>query len=77
MRGRLDSHGIPPLDRPVVGASDVSDGVKTPSVGRVVRNGLHCGREWVIVGAACGTRVAGLLPPSHPGLEFGQANENP
>jgi hypothetical protein len=24
-----------------------------------------------------GTRVAGLLPPSHPGSKFGQANENP
>ncbi len=24
-----------------------------------------------------GTRVAGLLPPSHPGSEFGHSNENP
>jgi hypothetical protein len=38
---------------------------------------LHCGRWWDTVGHACGTRVAGLLPPSHPGSEFGQPIENP
>jgi hypothetical protein len=42
-------------------------------VGGRVRNGLHCGRKWVTVGHACGTRVAGLLPPGHPGSEFAQA----
>ena len=41
-------------------------------VGQGVGIGLHCGREWVTVGAACGTRVAGLLPPSHPGSDFGR-----
>ena len=46
-------------------------------VGQRMRIGLHGGRQWDTVGHACGTRVAGLLPPSHPGSSFGQANENP
>jgi MraZ protein len=42
-----------------------------------MRIGLHCGGEWDNVGHACGTRVAGLLPPSHPGSEFAQVAWNP
>ena len=53
------------------------EGDPSVGVGEEVGEELHCGREWVTVDAACGTRVAGLLPPSHPGSEFGQANENP
>ncbi len=33
--------------------------------------------EWGNVGTACGTRVAGLLPPGHPGSEFAQVAWNP
>jgi hypothetical protein len=39
-------------------------------VGGVMRFGLQSGGKWDIVGAACKTRVAGLLPPGHPGLKF-------
>jgi hypothetical protein len=39
-------------------------------VGAIVGFGLQSGMKWVIVGTACGTRVAGLLPPGHPGLKF-------
>jgi hypothetical protein len=46
-------------------------------VGDFLGNGLHCGGKWVIVAPACGTRVAGLLPPSHPGSEFGPVHESP
>ncbi len=45
--------------------------------GGAVRNGLHCGRSWDTVGRPSGTRVAGLLPPSHPGLEFFERHEIP
>ena len=46
-------------------------------MGRVARVGLHCGLKWGNVGDACGTRVAGLLPPGHPGSEFAQVAWNP
>ncbi len=54
------------------GRSAVRGGPVAPG-GRNLGNGLHRGRAWVIVGQACmrcGTRVAGLLPPSHPGSEL-------
>ena len=47
--------------------------------GGSIGGGLGCkvGESGLLWGTHAGTRVAGLLPPSHPGSNFGQAHENP
>ena len=59
------------------GAFACFGGAEGGCVGEMTVVGLHCGRGWVTLAALDGTRVAGLLPPSHPGLSVPSPDATP
>ena len=69
-----------PAGSPLPPGDEAGSSPSADTVGGRLGNELHCGRKWAKVGIRMvmhrGTRVAGLLPPSHPGSDLGASMNN-